>query len=128
MAKAAPKPTLVGANITFHTNDDDKNSDTLVLVSVQSSTGTIAAQIEDNFQRFGDHSDAGPYDLPVVTPLTRDQLKTGHMTIRITPKGDDTWRFNFFLDLRFSDGSHLFARASRLQLTQTFEEQSFGIE
>lgn len=128
MAKPTPQPTLVGANITFHTNDEDKDSDTLVFVSVQNSATMVAAQIEDNFQHFGDHSDAGPYDLLLVNPLTRDQLKTGHMTIRITPNGNDTWRFNFFLDLRFSDGSHLFARASRLQLTETFYAQSFGIE
>jgi len=128
MAKPTPKPTLVGANITFHTNDEDKNSDTLVSVSVQDSAATIAAQIEDNFQHFADHSDAGPYDLLLVNQLTRDQLKTGHMTIGITPNGSDTWRFNFFLDLRFSDGSHLFARASRLQLTETFNAQNFGIE
>src|SRR6266436_1832759 len=117
------EPTLVGANITFHTNDDDKNNDTLVFVSVQSGT-TVAAQIEDRFQKFGDHSDAGPFDLLVVKPLTRSQLKTGNMTIRITPNGNDTWRFNFFLDLRFSDSSHLFARASRLQLTETLYAQS----
>jgi hypothetical protein len=128
MVKPTPKPTLVGANITFHTNDEDKDSDTLVSVSVQNSAATVAAQIEDNFQHFADHSDAGPYDLLLVNPLTRDQLKTGHMIIRITPHGDDTWRFNFFLDLRFSDGSHLFARASRLQLTETFYAQRFGIE
>jgi hypothetical protein len=122
------KPTLVGANITFHTNDEDKDNDTLVSVSVQTSTATVAAQIEDVFQHFGDHSDAGPYDLLLVNQLTRDQLKTGNMTIGITPNGNDTWRFNFFLDLRFSDGSHLFARASRLQLTENFNGQNFGIE
>src|SRR5262249_28198310 len=122
------EPTLVGANITFHTNDEDKDNDTLVFVSVQNSATTVAAQIEDRFQHFNDHSDAGPFDLLVVNPLPRDQLKTGNMTIRITPNGNDTWRFNFFLDLRFSDGSHLFARASRLQLTETFHVQTFGIE
>ena len=121
------EPTLVNANITFHTNDDDKNHDTLVFVSVQSGE-TVVAQIEDRFQKFGDHSDAGPFDLLVVNPLARSLLKTGKMTIRITPNGSDTWRFNFFLDLRFSDGSHLFARASRLQLTETFSGQTFGIE
>jgi hypothetical protein len=121
------EPTLVGANITFHTNDEDKDNDTLVFVSVQKGT-TVAAEIKDRFQHFSDHSDAGPFDLLMVKPLTRDQLKTGNMTIGITPNGNDTWRFNFFLDLRFSDGSHLFARASRLQLTETFNAQIFGIE
>jgi hypothetical protein len=91
------EPTLVGANITFHTNDDDKNADTLVTVSVQVGATEVAAQIEDRFQHFGDHSDAGPFDLLVINPLTRDQLKTGTMTIGIKPNGNDTWRFNFFL-------------------------------
>ena len=120
-------PTLVNANITFHTNDEDKDDDTVVYVSVQKGT-TIAAQITDRFQHFNDHSDAGPFDLEIVNPLTRHDLKTGNMTIAITPNGNDTWRFNFFLDLRFSDGSHLFARASRLQMTEIFNQYYFGIE
>ena len=120
-------PTLVNANITFHTNDEDKDDDTVVSVSVRRGP-TIAAQITDRFQHFNDHSDAGPFDLEIVTPLTRDDLKTGNMTIAITPNGNDTWRFNFFLDLRFSDGSHLFGRASRLQLTESLNRCSFGIE
>ena len=67
-------PTLVNANIMFHTNDEDKNDDTLVTVSVQKGD-TVAAQISDRFQHFNDHSDAGPFDLEIVTPLTRDDLK-----------------------------------------------------
>jgi hypothetical protein len=121
------EPTLVGANITFHTNDEDKDNDTLISVTVQKGA-TVVAQIEDRFQHFNDHSDAGPFDLLLVNPLTRDQLKTGKVKIAIKPNGNDTWRFNFFLDLRFSDGSHLFGRASRLQLTETFTTQDFGIE
>jgi hypothetical protein len=121
-------PTLVNANITFHTNDEDKDDDTVVSVSVRNGP-TIAAQITDRFQHFNDHSDAGPFDLEIVTPLTRDDLKTGFIVhLEIKPNGNDTWRFNFFLDLRFSDGSHLFGRASRLQLTQDFPRCSFGIE
>src|SRR5262249_32376668 len=120
-------PTLVNANITFHTNDEDKNDDTLVTVSVQKGD-TVAARTSDRFQHFNDHSDAGPFDLEIVTPLTRDDLKTGLVSMEITPNGNDTWRFNFFLDLRFSDGSHLFARASRLQLTESLNRTFFGIE
>src|SRR5690242_21716317 len=106
------EPTLVGANITFHTNDEDKDNDTLISVTVQKGA-TVVAQIEDRFQHFNDHSDAGPFDLLLVNPLTRDQLKTGKMKIAIKPNGNDTWRFNFFLDLRFSDGSHLFRSEER---------------
>jgi hypothetical protein len=41
--------TLVNANITFHTNDEDKDDDTVVSVSVRRGP-TIAAQITDRFQ------------------------------------------------------------------------------
>jgi len=120
-------PTLVNANITFHTNDEDKDDDTVVSVTERKG-GTIAAQVSDRFQHFNDHSDAGPFDLVINNPLTRDVLKTGKVELLISPNGNDTWRFNFFVDLRFSDGSHLFARASRLQLTQNFNLCDFGIE
>ena len=120
-------PTLVNANITFHTNDEDKDDDTVVSVTVGKG-GTIAAQVTDRFQHFNDHSDAGPFDLVINNPLTRDDLKTGVVNLGITPNGNDTWHFNFFLDLRFSDGSHLFARASRLELTQELALSFFGIE
>ena len=127
-------PTLVNASISFHTNDDDKNDDTTVGVYVSAGaaeTGNLilGAQIEDRFGRFGDHSDSGPFDLVIVNPqITRDQLKTGGVMIQIIPQGDDHWRFNFFLDLRFSDGSHLIARANGLQLTNDYKDVTFGIE
>jgi hypothetical protein len=119
--------TLEAASISFHTNDEDKDHDTNVLVSVQKGT-TVAAEISDQFGHFGDNSDSGPFDLLLVNALTRDDLKTGNVTIAITPNGSDTWRFNFFLDLRFSDGGHLIARANGLQMTEIFQQLFFGIE
>src|SRR5437660_8129263 len=97
-------PTLAAASISFHTNDEDKNDDTNVMVTVGVGTAEgggfiMAAQINDRFGRFGDQSDNGPFDLVVFNPLARDQLKTGSVEILIQPNGDDTWRFNFFLDL-----------------------------
>jgi hypothetical protein len=118
---------LEAATISFHTNDDDKNGDTNVYVSVQKGT-TVAAQITDQFGHFDNNTDAGPYDLLLVNQLTREELKTGNVTIAITPNGNDTWKFNFFLDLRFSDGGHLIARAYGLQMTEIFQQLWFGIE
>jgi hypothetical protein len=81
------EPTLTAANITFHTNDEDKDDDTLVYVSVQKGT-TVAADITDRFGHFNDHSDAGPFDLLVSNPLTREELRTGNMTIGQRPPDD----------------------------------------
>jgi hypothetical protein len=125
-------PTLTGATITFQTNDDDKNDDTRVVVDVDALLPrgkTVVAQIAGEFGKFGNDSEAGPFALPVLVPgVTRDQFKAGSVTIRIFTHGDDTWRFNFLLDLIFSDGAHLLARATGIELTQDSPPQSFGIE
>ncbi len=127
------KPIFTGATVTFQTNDDDKNDDTDVVVDVDASLPrgkTVVAQIGGRFGTFGNNAEVGPFALPVLVPgVTRDQLKTGSVTIRIsTPGTDDTWRFNFLVDLIFSDGAHLLARATGVELTQDSSLQSFGIE
>lgn len=126
-------PTLTGATVTFQTNDDDKNDDTRVVVDVDAALPrgkTVVAEIAGEFGTFGNDSEAGPFALPVLVPgVTRNQLKKGSVTIGIsTQGGDDTWRFNFLVDLIFSDGAHLLARATGIELTQNSPLQSFGIE
>jgi hypothetical protein len=126
------EPILTGATITFQTNDDDKNDDTRVVVDVDALLPrgkTVVAQIAGEFATFGNNSEAGPFALPVlISGVTRDQFKAGSVTIRIITHGDDTWRFNFVIDLIFSDGAHLLARANGIELTQDTPLQSFGIE
>jgi hypothetical protein len=120
---------LTGVSITFHTNDEDKDGDTRVEVVVRlRNGGAIVAQIADELGHFDDNSDNGPFDLLVLDRASRDDLKAGGVAISIAPNGNDTWRFNFFLDLRFSDGGHLCARATGLELTQDVRSQAFGIE
>jgi hypothetical protein len=124
-------PMLTGAIITFQTNDDDKDDDTILGVTVYLRDGkTVVAQTNPGqaFAKFGNDSEMGPFALWVSNSVSREQLKTGHVTIGITPNGYDTWRFNFVLDLIFSDGGHLLARATGIELTQDSGPQSFGIE
>jgi hypothetical protein len=124
-------PMLTGAIITFQTNDDDKNDDTILDVMVYLRDGkTAVAQTNPGqaFAKFGNDSEMGPFALWVLNSVSREQLKTGHVTIGITPSEYDTWRFNFVLDLIFSDGGHLLARATGIELTQNSGPQSFGIE
>ena len=122
-------PTLTGATITFQTNDDDKDDTTKVEVKVRLRDGrTVVAESSNEFAKFGNDSEMGPFALLVVNPVTREQLKTGRVTIGILTAGNDTWRFNFLLDMIFSDGGHLLARAAGIELTQDSGSQSFGIE
>jgi hypothetical protein len=127
------EPTLTGATVTFQTNDDDKNDDTRVIVDVNAALPrgkTVVAEIAGEFGTFGNNSEAGPFALPVlIAGVTRDQFKKGSVTIWLsTQYDDDTWRFNFLVDLIFSDGAHLLARATGIELTQDSPPQSFGIE
>lgn len=121
---------LIRASITFQTNGDDKDSDTGLIVTVKLIDGTPIAGIDNNFGNFKNNTESGPYDLQIASPSTKGELKTGSVHIRIQPSGDDTWRFNFFLDLYFEDRTHLIARANGLHLTESppQQEQSFGIE
>jgi hypothetical protein len=119
--------TLIAARIFFHTNDDDKDRDTHVTVTVREINGIIAARVDSDFALFDDFSDAGPFSLAITDPGTVTELRGGIVTIRIDPNGDDSWRFNFFLDLLFSNGSHLSSDAAGLELTNNRVQSSFGI-
>jgi hypothetical protein len=121
-------PTLTGAQVSFHTNDEDKDDDTHVTVTVRQRDGTIAARIDDDFGHFNDHSDNGPYGLLILNPADKSDLTQGNVTIRVDPNGDDTWRFNFFLDLIFADGSHLNTEANNLELNENRQQQTFAVQ
>ncbi|MDX6687046.1 MAG: hypothetical protein QOF86_3174 [Baekduia sp.] len=119
---------LTRASIRFQTNDEDKNDQTLLDVIVAQIDGHVVARVSDFFGTFHDNHEDGPYDLELVDPKTRGEMKGGNVTLNIDPIGNDTWRFNFFLDLLFDDGAHLIARATGLELSDSQREQSFGVE
>jgi hypothetical protein len=119
---------LTRASVSFHTNDEDKDGDSRVEVTVRLMDQTVVASIADEFGHFDDHSEAGPFDLLITQAASRGALKTGSVAVKISPNGNDTWRFNFFLDLLFDDGAHLIAWANGLEITESRQEQSFGIE
>ena len=133
-----PDPLLTRASVIFHTNDEDKDSDTLVDVEVLlSDQRTVVAKLLDYLGHFDDNSNDGPFVLLMVQPVPRSQLRTGSVKIGAQNTGTfppfghgDTWRFNFVVDLLFEDGAHLLARANGVQMKARgpFVFQSFGIE
>jgi hypothetical protein len=124
----ADSAVLTRASITFQTYDEDKDDDTLLDVTVAMIDGTLVAQVSDFFGTFHDLRENGPYDLELVDPRTRGEMKGGNVTLKISPNGNDTWRFGFFLDLLFDDDAHLIAWAKGLELSDSQREQSFGVE
>jgi hypothetical protein len=121
-------PRLRNATIKFHTNDDDKDDDTHVTITVRDHGNVIAARIDNDFGHFDDHSDNGPFGLIVRNRSEKDSLQSGTVTIRVDPNGHDTWKLNFDLDLFFDDGTHLSGGAPGIVLAQNRKEQTFGLE
>ena len=119
---------LTRASVMFHTNDEDKDADSRIELRVELIDKTLVASIADEFQHFDDNSDAGPFTMMIAGSVTRGALKTGSVSLKMVTQGNDAWRFNFFVDLLFSDGAHLLARATGLELSQWAPTQSFGIE
>ncbi len=123
-----PAPVkLAAASVTFHTNDDKKDFDTHVTITVRDSNGSVAARISDDFGEFKDHSDSGPFELLIENASSFELLQAGNVELRIDPVGDDRWRFNFVVDLRFTDGSHLTSSAEGHDMDQDRKQQVFGI-
>jgi hypothetical protein len=122
-----PNAVLTEATVSFHTNDENKDHDTNVSVSVRQADGTIAAHISSPFGEFQQHSDNGPFNLVIFNPGTRGEVQGGNVTVRVDPVGHDTWRFNLIADLRFSDNSHLNCLADGLELSEQRQQDNFGL-
>jgi hypothetical protein len=126
-ALMAAEATLRSVTIEFQTINEDKDASTAVLVVVKDRNGLVIARAEDTWGGFPNNSRNGPYDLVVVERAKKSDVESGSFTIRIDPAGNDTWRFNVFLNLRFSDDSHLAAEEEALQLSSSQNENTFGI-
>lgn len=121
-------PSLVNAMVSFRTNDDDKNKETNVTVEVRDNQGELAARISDPFGLFDDQTTNGPFDLELIKREDKSMLQGGTAMLRIDPAGDDSWNFNFLLELHFDDSTALTASADGIQLNEhQLQSQTFGI-
>ena len=57
--------TLRNCTVRFHTNDEDKDSNTHVTVNVSDANNVVAAHVDSDFGYFDDQSDNGPFPLVV---------------------------------------------------------------
>ena len=120
--------SLVNALVSFRTNDDDKNKETNVTVEVRDNQGELAARISDPFGLFDDQTTNGPFDLELIKREDKSLLQGGTVMLRIDPAGDDSWNFNFLLELHFDDSTTLTASADGIQLNEhQLQSQMFGI-
>ena len=119
--------TLTSASISFRTNDENKDWDSHVTITVKDGSKIIAARTDSDFGVFNANTNYGPYGLDIFSPSAKSSVQAGTITIRIDPVGHDTWRFNFVLTLLFSDGTRLLAAVDGNELTQNHKEQTWRI-
>jgi hypothetical protein len=108
ISRLETEATLVSVVVSFHTNDDDKDWDTALTISVDKAGQAIAKTPKPIFGRFPDHSDNGPFGLVLLqTGVKKSEVAGTAIHVHIDPNGHDTWRFNMHVNLAFSDGSHI---------------------
>jgi len=115
--QAPPTPvpvTVSGLQIFFHTNDDDKDNDTGLSVTIQN--GNVAEWHQTQNEVFHDHSDHVKVMNPSTVPLSA--LHGQLLEICIAPNGHDTWRFNMTLSGTRTDGPAYVFSVNSIQLTQ----------
>jgi len=118
-AATAPDAHLAAAFVTFTTNDDDKDFDTLVRVNVEDPFGRIAADFTDFGTQYVDNTVHGPFSMHPDTGVVAAALNTGRVRVQIVPNGHDTWRFGYELTLFFTDGTSFVIRAANLSLSES---------
>jgi hypothetical protein len=100
-----PQAHLTAARVSFHTAGDDKDDDTTLTITIEKGPNVFAS-LENITGHFPDHSENGPFALQILGPVTKGELPGAFMKLRIEGNGCDTWQFNAFLELEYSDGSH----------------------
>jgi hypothetical protein len=106
LTTAEAQATLVSAVASFHTNDDDKDWNTVLSIFLNKGARELA-KVTGISGLFPEHTDSGPFGLSVQGSILKKDLPGSSTRITITPVGNDMWRFNYHLDLAFSDGSHV---------------------
>lgn len=118
---------LKNCRVKFHTTNDDKDHDSHLTIVVRDSAGRIAARVDSDFARFPDHSSFETF-IPVHNASSDDEMQSGSVTLRLDPNGNDTWKFNCFVELIFDDNFRLGGEQASLRLSQNAREVAFGLQ
>ncbi|MEH7505124.1 hypothetical protein V7152_24530 [Neobacillus drentensis] len=93
----------------FDTLDDNKDWNTRLTVLLKRDDGSLVAQGESYGDEFKDHESLRLVTLGFVPPyingipITKGEMRGGTTEVIIEAKGDDTWRFDYRLDLIYDD-------------------------
>jgi hypothetical protein len=121
--RAFDDPVLVGATFHSHTNNEDKDHDTGIYLKVMTSDGSGIIAHADNRDNSGDdgtqYKDGSDHEFGLdidARAIRRSACKAFLVHMWIHTHGNDTWRFNGWVRLDFSDGTNLVANLGNSEL------------
>jgi hypothetical protein len=119
----AQGPVLIKATFFSHTNDEDKDHDTGIYVTVSTADGDTTIAHADNRDNSGDdgtqYKDGSDhqFDLDLDAPgIDKPSCQGAKVHVYIHTHGHDTWRFNGRVVLYFSDHTNITASSGNLEL------------
>jgi hypothetical protein len=109
-AEQQPKPSahFTRMEVAFHTDGEDKDSDTRLEVFIVEFDGAQPVAYLDvgSNTGFANDSTSPLYTVPSFgAGFTFGQLKREKLSFKINPNHHDTWRFGFDAKLYFDDGT-----------------------
>jgi len=137
---ALAEPTLQSALITFQTGLDNKEEASIIEVVVRNRRNQIVARASDSYGEFKNFSTHGPFNLDILeqAPLS-DLTPGGAVWLTFTPQAshsvgpvtndddNDNWNFNFYIDMVFSDESHLAISENGLRMGPKLNQRTMGL-
>jgi hypothetical protein len=115
--------------ITFHTNDENKDGDTGLLVEIKSQDGRVLARFQQSRNKEYRDGFTHTEQLQLFGPVFETDMANASLSMNISPNGNDTWRFDWKLDGTWSDGTPFSEAQSGLELDEDRRhfEKALGI-
>jgi hypothetical protein len=118
---------LTKVTVSFFTRDDDKDHDTRIIVYLYLPDGRAIGKTEIPNEYFPDNTRQGPFPLSLNEKPMIGEIMRGTTTIRISPNGNDTWRFDYRIELHFSDRNHIVKDYKGIELNENNKDITFQL-
>ncbi|MCI0387861.1 MAG: hypothetical protein MOB07_03690 [Acidobacteria bacterium] len=125
---------LKSVKVLFQTTDNEKERDTKVSAYLQTPDWAVVAEKKNISGDFRTNSANGPYELELLAgnKIKKDDISGYNTTIEITVavETEDTWKFDYIIELTFTDESKICNKFSSVTLNEkeTDRKKSFRIQ
>ena len=113
----AQEPTLTSVEAKFDTTTGTKKQDAKLDVYLKNRDGQEVAKSEGNEGLWDKHS-SHSVTLQVEGNPTKAEVAHGSVSLTFHPRGGNTWKFDYKVTLKFSDGSSITKEVFGCVLTQ----------